>query len=140
MSFDRFCAYNLRKDIDMKSKIKRDSVLVAVILIISFISFLILHFFVKKNGSFVVVKVDGKVQYTISIKENRELEIEGYQGGKNHIVIKDGFAYMALADCPDKLCENMGKISKTGETIVCMPHRVVVEIVGVRSEVDSIVR
>ena len=37
---------------------------------------------------------------------------------------------MKDADCPDKLCEKTGKISKNGETIVRLPHRVVVEIQG----------
>ncbi|MFR4337598.1 MAG: NusG domain II-containing protein [Lachnospira pectinoschiza] len=50
---------------------------------------------------------------------------------------------MTDADCPDKLCVKTGMISKTGETIVCLPHRVVVEIIGAAADdsgVDSIVR
>jgi hypothetical protein len=47
---------------------------------------------------------------------------------------------MKDADCPDKLCEKTGKISKNGETIVCLPHRVVVEIQGGEGNVDSLVR
>ena len=44
---------------------------------------------------------------------------------------------MTEADCPDKICVNTGKISKIGETIVCLPHRVVVEIQGEVSQSDS---
>ena len=41
---------------------------------------------------------------------------------------------MTDADCPDKLCVKTGRISKTGETIVCLPHRVVVEIIGAAAD------
>ena len=48
---------------------------------------------------------------------------------ENIIIIKDGKASMAKADCPDKICVNHAAISKKGETIVCLPHKVVVEVV-----------
>jgi hypothetical protein len=37
---------------------------------------------------------------------------------------------MTQADCPDKLCVHQKAISATGETIVCLPNKVVVEIAG----------
>jgi hypothetical protein len=37
---------------------------------------------------------------------------------------------MTAADCPDKLCVKQRSIAKEGETIVCLPHRVVVKISG----------
>ena len=107
---------------------------------IKFMFFLFIHFFIKKDGSMVVVKINGDINYKGSLYQSKELVVDGYQGGSNRIVIQDGFVYMADADCPDKLCERMGKISKTGENIVCMPHRVVVEIVGDGSELDSVVK
>ncbi len=48
--------------------------------------------------------------------------------GTNTIVIEDGSAYVTDADCPDKICEEMGRISKSGETIVCLPHKLIIEI------------
>ena len=35
---------------------------------------------------------------------------------------------MIEADCPDKLCVHQKAIERTNETIVCLPHKVVVEI------------
>ena len=72
--------------------------------------------------------------------KNASVTVEGYQGGSNTVVIENGTVYMKDADCPDKLCEKTGKISKNGETIVCLPHRVVVEIQGGEGNVDSLVR
>ncbi len=127
----------MKKD---KIKIKKDILLITVIVMIALVVFLFIHFFIKKDGSMVVVKINGDINYKGSLYQSKELVVDGYQGGSNRIVIQDGFVYMADADCPDKLCEHMGKISKTGENIVCMPHRVVVEIVGDGSELDSVVK
>jgi hypothetical protein len=44
------------------------------------------------------------------------------------LVIKDGKAFIQNADCPDKICAEHKPISKTGETIVCLPHKLVIEI------------
>ena len=44
--------------------------------------------------------------------------------------IKDGYVTMTEADCPDHLCMKQKRISKTGGTIVCLPNRVVLEIVS----------
>ncbi|MCI8427758.1 MAG: NusG domain II-containing protein [Lachnospira sp.] len=127
----------MKKD---KIKIKKDILLITVIVMIALVFFLFIHFFIKKDGSMVVIKINGDINYKGSLYQSKELVVDGYQGGSNRIVIQDGFVYMADADCPDKLCEHMGKISKTGENIVCMPHRVVVEIVGDGSELDSVVK
>ena len=50
-------------------------------------------------------------------------------------VIKNGMAYMKHADCPDKLCVNTGKICRTSEKIVCLPNRVMVEVIGADEEI-----
>ena len=63
------------------------------------------------------------------------------QSGANVVVIEGGVCRVADADCPDKLCVKRGGISRSGEAIVCLPHKLVVEIVGGESrEVDTIAR
>ena len=44
---------------------------------------------------------------------------------------------MKEADCPDKYCVKQGKIKNVGETIVCLPHKVVVEIEKTSKGTDS---
>lgn len=34
------------------------------------------------------------------------------------------------SNCPDKICVKTGYISKAGESIICLPHKVIVEITG----------
>lgn len=114
--------------------------LIATLIIVCAAVFLIINFVVKKDGITAAVKVDGNIVYMLPLDKNASVIVEGYQGGSNTVVIEDGTVYMKDADCPDKLCEKTGKISKNGETIVCLPHRVVVEIQGGEGNVDSLVR
>ena len=59
--------------------------------------------------------------------------------GRNVVYIKDGEVWIHEANCPDDTCVRDGRISEPGEILVCLPHRVVVEVVGQRnSEVDVI--
>ena len=104
-----------------------DFYLVAVLLIIT-------------AGLLAWIKVDGNVVKQLALKNDTEFDVSGYQGGTNHIVIQDNAVYMSDADCPDKLCVHTGTIHKTGETIVCLPHRVVVEITGTTDTFDAVVQ
>ena len=92
--------------------------LLAVALVL-FVSFLLL----KKSGEKVLVKVDGKTVYSGYLSSDNELKLK-----HNTVVIKDGRAFMKCADCKNQICVNTGKISKSGETVVCLPNRVIVEI------------
>ena len=43
------------------------------------------------------------------------------------------------ASCPDKICVNHKRIQKSGETIICAPNKVVVEIKSKsKNEIDAI--
>ena len=104
---------------------KRDFILIGAILaLILIVSGII--FFTKKDGDYVVVKVDGKEVARYSLSEDRE-NIP-LNGGTNILCIKDGKAYLTDADCPDHLCVNQGKIDQSGETITCLPNRLTVTV------------
>ena len=131
------------KALDNKVRLKRDIILVLSMVIIAAAAFLIINFAVKKDGSYAVIKVDGKVIKTLYLNSGETtIEVNGYQGGVNKVVINDGKVSMTEADCPDELCVKTGKISRVGETIVCLPHRVVVEIKGSPDDdsIDSVVK
>ncbi|MCR4891682.1 MAG: NusG domain II-containing protein [Lachnospiraceae bacterium] len=86
--------------------------------------------FASAPGREVVVTVDGEVYGTYSLDEDREILIPGARGMNNRLRIQGGRADIIDADCPDKLCVHQKAISRTGETLVCLPNRVVVEVKG----------
>ena len=80
------------------------------------------------SGGEVQVRVAGRIIGTYQLEKDQTISIEGV-GGSNLLVIENGAASVTEADCPDALCVNMGKISRAGQSIVCLPHQVVVEVV-----------
>ena len=59
--------------------------------------------------------------------EKKRIKIPG-RIGRCVLVIEDGKAYMEEADCPNQICVHHSPVSHKGETIVCLPNRVVIEV------------
>lgn len=110
-----------------KRTVKSDILLLAALLAAGGLIVLVL-FLTAKTGSSVRVQVDGKTVAEFPLDEDRTFEIQGVNGGKNLLVIRDKEAWVEEASCPDGLCIGMGKISKSGQAVVCLPNRVVVEV------------
>ncbi len=83
----------------------------------------------ESDGELVRVTLNGDVVAEYSLSLNAEYVLNG---GTNILVIVDGEAYIKSADCPDKICVNSGKIHLSGERIVCLPNKLMVEIIGKR--------
>ena len=120
-----------KENFSKKNKIRNDVILVTVILVIAVAGLLFING-TKVEGSKVIVKIDGVETQSYSLSENTEFKI---QTGKNNeninvVVIENGKVRVTEADCPDGICIDYRPISYVGQTIVCLPHKVVVEIVG----------
>lgn len=77
----------------------------------------------SKQGNRVVIKQNNKIIYNENLSVNKTINTK-----TNTIIINNGVVYMDHSSCKNQLCINMGKISKTGESIVCLPNKVIVEI------------
>nr|MCR5671645.1 NusG domain II-containing protein [Butyrivibrio sp.] len=102
---------------------------------------LILHF-TASTGKEVVVSVDGKEISIYPLSEDGTYLIKGAGGGTNLLVIESGSARLTEASCPDHLCVHMGSINKAGESIICLPNKVIVEIrssLGEDTDYDAVV-
>ncbi len=108
---------------------KNEWILIMIIIGVASIVFLVSTFFIeRKQGNQVEIKVENEVVGIFSLNENREIEIP-LQGGLVNIArIENGAIEMVKANCPDKVCIGFGKIKNVGETIICLPHKVVIQI------------
>ncbi len=81
----------------------------------------------RSEKATVTVKVSGKVIARLPLSEDTELLIEGV-GGTNHLIIRDGKAWIDSADCKNQVCVQTGKISGSSflSIISCLPHEVVI--------------
>lgn len=117
---------------------KKDVVLIIIILLISIIAFGIV-LLTKEEGATVVIKVNGDVYQTVPLNEDRTIIIGDETSDYNIVEIKNSYVTMTEANCPDKICVKHNRIHYSHESIVCLPHKVVVEIQGgEKNEVDMI--
>ena len=84
-------------------------------------------YFLRGEGDTVTVTVDGALYGTYPLSQDTVVEI-ATDYGYNRLVIQDGKAKMETADCPDGICADHRPISRVGESIVCLPHKVVATV------------
>ena len=109
----------------------RDVIFVLVLLLVSSSLFFLTTG--REEGESVRVEVDGMevARYPLNVDGRYSLN-----GGSNILVIEDGKAYLEDADCPDKLCVRQGRIYRKGETITCLPNKLIVTVEKKASQDD----
>ncbi len=117
---------------------KRNLILAAVIVLFALFIFVIRY--VQTNiGEEVVVEVDGEVMEQLSLNKNTKITIKSANNGENTLVIQDGYAYVEYSNCKNQICVHSKKINKSGESIVCLPHKVNIYILGGKGrEMDAV--
>ena len=119
----------------MKLK-KWDLLLIAGLLAVAGCAFGIRAIFTT-GGAEAVVQIDGNEIMRLPLSEDTEVLL-GEGDDTNLLVIKDGKAAVTEATCPDLVCVHTGWISQTGQTIVCLPHRLVISIEGGKAAADAV--
>lgn len=61
----------------------------------------------------------------------------GDDSGSNTVLVEKGRIRVSEADCPDQICVHQGYISDGTVPIVCLPHRLMIEIVGAGGDLDG---
>lgn len=89
------------------------------------------------TGSKVLVTLDGKIYGTYSLSEDQVITVE-QKNHLNKITIKEGHVSMSFSDCHNQVCVKHSEISKTSESIVCLPNKVMIEIQGKGGDYDAI--
>ena len=84
----------------------------------------------RRDGRQVVVRVDGQIAARLPLAQDASYPVEIEGTVTNVLTIKDGAVRMEEADCPDHLCIHRGAIRYAGDSIICLPNKVVVEISG----------
>lgn len=107
-------------------KHRYDLLLILLLLLAAGLLFLLLR--PGGAGQYVLVTVDGEEVGRYPLDEDRTVTIgeEDY----NILEIRNGAAAVTEANCGDHTCVRTGQIRRAGETIICLPHRLVVKIIG----------
>ena len=117
----------------MKHKLRNDLILLIAIVLIATVLIFVENCR-KSAGSTVIITLNGSTYAEASLPANVEIDVDGLLT----VVIEDGEVWVIDSTCPDGLCEGMGRISRSGESIVCLPNGIVVKITSDEPEYDFI--
>ena len=105
-----------------------DKLLIAILLLTSFLSVVALKQFRQPGNSF-SVSISGKFEQLFPLGKNQLLEIYGPLG-KTKIQVENKKVRILSSPCPEKICAKTGWIQHVGEIIVCVPNKIVIRING----------
>jgi len=118
---------------------QNDVILIAVLLILGGALALFLYV-TRQGGGYVSVQAGGNVLMELPLGEDTQVVL-GADGHTNTLVIENGTARVTAADCPDQICVRQGAVQFAGESIVCLPHKLVITVEGgAPSGVDAMVK
>ena len=113
-------------------------------LILIFVLFVAALFYIvpRLNGNVaeeVIILSDKMIIGSYPLTEDVTVPIKGPDGGYNLLMIQNGVAQISDADCPDQLCVKQSPISSNHESIICLPHKLVIKISsGKDSGIDAV--
>lgn len=117
-----------------------DTIIIIAIIIVSVLVVFLL--FKDSNNLKAVIKYNGNVIETYSLSEVKGETFINVDGDcKLQVKLTSDGVQVVESDCKDKLCVNMGKITRVGESIVCLPAKVSISLEDntTKSSIDSVV-
>ncbi|MGN1133827.1 MAG: NusG domain II-containing protein [Oscillospiraceae bacterium] len=122
-----------------ETKLRKSDIILCIAIVVVSIGMLIAFAaFGGEKGETAVITVGSKKYGEYPLNEDKEIKIST-DSGYNVVQIRNGKVTMLEADCPDKYCVKQSSVSKTGESIVCLPHRLVIEIKSSKnSDIDAV--
>jgi len=124
----------------MKKGDKITAIVIACILVISSVS--VFAYMKLSAGSHHIaeIKQDGKVIKTVDldkVKDGQDIKISYDTDHYNIVRIEKGRIRITDADCPDKVCVKTGWITQPGQSVICLPHKLIIKIEGGSKDIDS---
>lgn len=117
------------KEADLSGIIRKADIVLFILLILLGGALAFPAMFMSEGGDTVKVTVNGREYGTYKLSDDQEITVEK-NGHVNKFVIKDGKVDMVEASCKNQICVHEAKISKSGQSIVCLPNRVSIVIEG----------
>ncbi len=87
------------------------------------LALILIFLFCGTKGEMVVIRQNDNIVGSFPISQNEEIAL-----GTNTIKIQNGEVEVVWADCKNQLCKKHSAISKKGESIVCLPNKVIITI------------
>ena len=108
---------------------------IAIVAVTSFIAVKLMGLGSTAQGATAVITDADKKTYEMPLDKDATITVTS-DLGTNVIEVKDGRVRAKEADCPNQDCVHQGWISKPGQQIVCLPHKLTVDIVDEGAQAD----
>lgn len=124
-----------------------DGIIIICLIILSFIPYVLFGYNalgedIKTDETTAVISIDGKEVDRFKLSDSTKHKEVTYRpkGKQYNIVEMEGRRIRVKEDnSPDQIAVHTGWISKPGQTAICLPHRLIVEIIGVPDEEDDMI-
>ena len=117
----------------MNKTVIRDIILVCAVVIIALILLVVFNIN-KTDGAVFEITVNGESYGKYSLFTDRTINV----GGICEVCVSDGEVYMKSSTCKGGDCVHSKPISKSGQTIICLPNGVVIRVLG-ESGADAVI-
>lgn len=113
---------------------KIDIIIIVILMVLSFIPEIVFGLMVGKeyNSTYAQITIAGELHKNIPLSAHKGKEIIELESKYGNIVVevKDDNIGIIATTCKDKICMHPEYINKPGESLVCLPNRVMIEIIG----------
>ena len=127
----------------MKKYIRKSDIILFIVLVVLGLACTAYLAATKTAGDTVIIEKDGEVYGTYSLNsdtrvfvptdaslENLDPDTLPLYADGNTVIIEDGKVSVSYSSCQHQVCVRHAAISRTGESIICLPHKLVVRIEG----------
>ncbi len=94
--------------------------------------FFVRIFLISGEGSEALIKVGNAPVQRVPLRMDRTINLEG-EKGRVILEVREGTVRVVQSSCLQKICVNTGWINRPGQTIVCLPNKVLITIEGKES-------
>ena len=108
-----------------------EAVIIGIVLFGSIAAAVIMNF--SGSGSRTAVIQCGDVRHELALDKNGLFRFDGIDA---EFEVNNGKIRLIKASCPDKICERTGYIGSSGQSIICVPNKITVSVVGSDESVD----
>ena len=113
----------------MSRFIRKADIILIILVIAAGIAATVMLSGAEASGGSVYVTIDGSEYGTYPLSEDRDIDL-----GTGNVM------RMITATCHGHDCMKQGSISRAPESIICLPHKVVVEIKGKEKGYDTVAK
>ena len=114
---------------DMK-RVRNDCILILIVVLLAGGFWFVQYINSMQAEAVLRIYQNGELRGEYDLSQPKTLPVKEEDYGYNLVMIEDGTVRITDADCPDQLCMKQRSISKNGESIICLPHKLVVSLTG----------